>query len=83
MKTVARELDLRGRRAEEVEPLLDAYLSDAALAGRAEVRIIHGYGTGAVRSIVRELAAHHQLVRSFRSAEPDEGGDGATVIHLR
>jgi len=82
-RTVPSELDLRGKRADEVEPLLDSYLSDAAVARRPWVRIIHGFGTGTVRNIVRDMAAHHPLVHSYRSAEPDEGGDGATVIELR
>jgi DNA mismatch repair protein MutS2 len=83
VKEVQPELDLRGRRADEVEPLLDSYLSDAALGGRRSVRIIHGFGTGTVRSIIREQAAHHPLVKSFHSAPPNEGGDGATIIEMK
>jgi DNA mismatch repair protein MutS2 len=83
IKEVPRELDLRGRRAEEVEPLLDAYLSDAALGALRQVRVIHGFGTGTVRAIIREQAAHHPLVKSFHGAPPDEGGDGATIIELK
>ncbi len=82
VKRVPLELDLRGRRADEVEVALDTYLSDAAQSNLAEARIIHGIGTGAVRSIVREFLARHPLVKSFRAGERDEGGDGATVIRL-
>jgi len=82
-KTVSSELDLRGRRAEEIEPLLDSYLGDAALSGRRSVRIIHGFGTGTVRSIIRDLASGHPLVKSFHPAPPNEGGDGATIIDLK
>ena len=82
-KTMSLELDLRGRRAEEVELLLDRYLNDAAVADLREVRIIHGFGTGTVRSMVRELAARHPLVRSFCSPSRNEGGDGVTVIQLK
>jgi len=76
------ELDLRGKRAEEVEPELDSYLNDVSLAGFQEVRIIHGYGTGTVRQIVREMLASYPLVKSFRSGELGEGGDGVTVVKL-
>ncbi len=76
------EYDLRGRRADEVEPALDAYLNDAAQSSLIEVRIIHGIGTGTVRSIVREFLEGHPLVKSFRAGERDEGGDGATVVRL-
>jgi DNA mismatch repair protein MutS2 len=82
-RSVPIELDLRGKRAEEIEPLLDSYLSDAAVARLPWVRIIHGFGTGAVRSIVRDMAGRHPLVKSFKSAEQNEGGDGATIINLR
>jgi DNA mismatch repair protein MutS2 len=76
------ELDLRGKRAEEVEPLLESYLNDAAQSNLIEVRIIHGIATGTVRNIVRESLARHPLVKSFRSGERNEGGDGATVVRL-
>jgi len=79
---VARQLDLRGKRADEIEPELDMYLDDAARAGLPEVRIIHGVGTGTVRQIVRDFLTGHPLARSFRAGERDEGGDGATVVKL-
>jgi DNA mismatch repair protein MutS2 len=82
-KAVPMELDLRGKRAEEIEPLLDSYLSDAAVAKLPWVRIIHGFGTGAVRSIVRDMASRHPLARSYKGAEQNEGGDGATIITLK
>jgi DNA mismatch repair protein MutS2 len=76
------ELDLRGRRADEVEPALDAYLNDAAQSNLNEVRIIHGIGTGTVRNIVRELLTRHPLAKSFRAGEHDEGGDGVTMVRI-
>jgi DNA mismatch repair protein MutS2 len=76
------ELDLRGKRADEVEPALDAYLNDAAQSNIMEARIIHGIATGTVRSIVREFLKSHPLVKSFRPGERDEGGDGVTVVRL-
>ncbi len=82
IRTAPLEFDLRGRRADEVEPALDTYLNDAAQSSLIEVRIIHGIGTGTVRSIVREFLEGHPLVKSFRAGERDEGGDGATVVRL-
>ncbi|MCJ7522831.1 MAG: Smr/MutS family protein, partial [Dehalococcoidia bacterium] len=76
------ELDLRGKRADEVSPELDRYLNDASLAGLGQVRIIHGYGTGTVRQIVREMLTSHSLVKSYRPGERGEGGDGVTVVKL-
>jgi DNA mismatch repair protein MutS2 len=76
------QLDLRGKRADEVEPALDSYLNEAAQSNLSEVRIIHGIATGTVRNIVREFLARHPLVKSFRAGERNEGGDGATVVRM-
>jgi len=76
------ELDLRGKRAEEVELALDDYLNEASLYGLSQVRIIHGIGTGTVRQIVREVLASHPLVTSFRAGEKGEGGDGVTMVSV-
>jgi DNA mismatch repair protein MutS2 len=76
------ELDLRGKRASEVQGIMDNYLNDAFLGNFSQVRIIHGYGTGAVRQIVRELLACHPLVSSFTPGAGGEGGDGVTIVTL-
>jgi DNA mismatch repair protein MutS2 len=81
-RRVPMEFDLRGKRADEVEPALDTYLNDAAQSNLIEVRIIHGIATGTVRNIVREFLTRHPLVKSFRAGERDEGGDGATIVRL-
>jgi DNA mismatch repair protein MutS2 len=79
---VSLELDLRGKRAEEVEPLLESYLNEASLCGLSRVRIIHGIGTGTVRQIVRETLASHPLATSFQPGEQSEGGDGVTIVNM-
>ena len=81
-KTMSYELDLRGKRAEEVGPELDSYLNDVSVANFSQVRIIHGFGTGVVRQIVRDILASHPLVKSFRPGGKGEGGDGVTVVEL-
>ena len=81
-RPVSAELDLRGKRAEEIEWLLDNYINGASLANLSEVCIIHGFGTGTVRNIVRELLASHPLIKSFRPGEKGEGGDGVTIVKL-
>ena len=74
----ASELDLRGRTAQEAREALRGFVDTAALAGREEVRVIHGRGTGAIRKAVRDELARHPLVASH---EPDSA-DGATVVRL-
>ena len=79
---VATQLDIRGTRVEQALEELDSYLNDAVMSGMSTVRIVHGKGTGALRSAVREQLAHHPLVKSFTSPPPQEGGDGVTIVKL-
>ena len=79
---VATQLDIRGSRVEQALEELDSYLNDAVMTGMSTVRIVHGKGTGALRSAVREHLAHHPLVKSFTSPPPQDGGDGVTIVNL-
>jgi DNA mismatch repair protein MutS2 len=72
------ELDLRGRTAQEAREAVRDLVDQAALAGRAEVRVIHGRGTGAVRQAVRDELAKHPLV----DGQESDSADGATVVRL-
>ena len=82
-RTISRELLLLGKTADEACDLVEQYLDDAFMAGLADVRLIHGKGTGALRKAVRRLLSGHPLVESFRDGEPSEGGTGATVAALK
>ena len=76
------ELRLRRLTVDEALPLLHQFLHDTYIAGFRQVRIIHGKGTGTLRLMVRRELAGHPLVKSFRSGERDDGGDGVTVAEL-
>jgi DNA mismatch repair protein MutS2 len=80
---ISSELDLRGKRADEVPYLLDRFLNDAFLASLNQVRIIHGYATGTVRNIVRDMLGKHDLVSSFEPGVKGEGGDGVTIAMIK
>jgi len=80
---VAAELMLIGRTTDEARDLVEKYLDDAFMAGMANVRLVHGKGTGALRKAVRTVLSDHPLVESFRDGEPGEGGAGATVAALK
>ena len=81
-RQVKSELDLRGHRVDEALDKVETLLNEAALSGVAEVRIIHGRGTGALRRAVREYLKGHPLTSSYGSA--DEGAnDGVTVVELK
>ena len=77
------ELMIIGRTVDEAKPEIDRFLDRAALAGTAEVRIVHGHGTGRLRAAVRQFLRGHPHVESHRPGEPREGGDGATVVTIR
>jgi DNA mismatch repair protein MutS2 len=72
------ELDIRGRRAQEARESVRAFVDDAALAGLAQVRVVHGRGTGAVRAAVREELDRHPLVERREA----DSADGATIAYL-
>lgn len=76
------QIEVRAWRVEQVLPVLEKYIHEAYLAGLPEVRVIHGKGTGVLRQVVREQLAQNPLVRSFRTAEPRDGGEGVTVVEL-
>ena len=83
MRSVAPELMLIGRTTDEARDLVEKYLDDAFMAGMANVRLVHGKGTGALRKAVRTVLSDHPLVDSYRDGEPAEGGNGATVAALK
>jgi DNA mismatch repair protein MutS2 len=76
-------LDIHGLRVEEALRLADKYLDDAVLMGMESVRIVHGRGTGALRSAIAEMLKGHAHVASFRPGSPEEGGMGVTVATLK
>ncbi|RMF76411.1 MAG: hypothetical protein D6738_01470 [Acidobacteria bacterium] len=82
VREVPAELHLIGLRVDEAVPRLERYLDEAALSGRREVRVVHGFGTGRLRKAVREALAAHPAVRAWRDGAPAEGGAGATVVEL-
>lgn len=78
------ELNLIGMRVEEALSALDHYLDQAVVHRIKNVRIIHGVGTGALRSAVwKDLASRKNMIRSYASGGPGEGGLGATVVELK
>ncbi|WP_457679152.1 endonuclease MutS2 [Thermovibrio sp.] len=77
------EIKLIGMRGEEALRSLEAFLDDAAKVGVKEVRIIHGYGEGILKRLVREYLKESPYVSSYRKGGPTEGGDGVTIAELK
>ena len=80
---VSLELDLRGERFEDALLKVEKYIDDALLAGYPRVSIIHGKGTGALRTGVQEYLKHHRSVKRIRLGEAGEGGSGITVVEFK
>ncbi len=79
---ISNTLDLRGERVEEALDNLEAYLDKASLANLSPVYVIHGHGTGALKSAVRDFISTSPYVAKFRVGEDAEGGDGVSVIDI-
>ena len=80
---ISNTLDLRGERVEEALDKLEAYLDKASLANLSPVYIIHGHGTGALKSAVRDFISTSPYVAKYRVGEDSEGGDGVSVIDIK
>lgn len=76
-------LDLRGLRADVAISEVAKFLDNAVLAGRDEVEIIHGRGTGALRKEVHNFLKISPSATAFRLGNEDEGGDGVTIVTLQ
>ena len=79
-KTVSPELNLIGKRAEEAKNELLSYLDGAKRCAMKEVRVIHGFGTGALRNMVWEVIKSDKMIKEARYGGANEGGMGATII---
>lgn len=82
-RRVGLELDIRGMLVDEALAVVDRYLDDAFLSGLSEVNIIHGKGTGALRTGVQDYLRRHSRVKSFRIGNYGEGDAGVTVVTLK
>lgn len=76
-------IDLHAFAPRDVLGVVRDYLDAAVERGFAEVRVIHGRGTGFQRERVRELLASHPAVASFADAPASRGHWGATIVRLR
>ena len=80
---VAQEIDLRGMEAIEAVLAAERYLDSAVMARLKTVTIIHGKGTGALRSAIQDMLRHNKSVKSFRLGRFGEGETGVTIVELK
>jgi len=80
---ISNRMDIRGMRVEEAIGVVSKYIDDAYLANLDIIQIVHGKGTGALRSSIQEYLSTHKNVEKFRDGERHEGGWGVTVVNLK
>lgn len=82
VRTAATTLDLRGARVDEALERVDGFIDELLRRRERAGFVLHGHGTGALKSAVREHLAASRHVDRSRPAEPDEGGDAFTVFWI-
>jgi DNA mismatch repair protein MutS2 len=78
----APSLDVRGERAEDAVRLIEQFFDRLTMSGDAVAVVLHGHGTGALKSTVRTFLKNSPYAKAFRPGESAEGGDGVTVVSL-
>lgn len=81
-ENIRTELDLRGNNLEDAILEVDRFLDEAFLSNLGQVYIIHGKGTGVLRSGIQEYLRKHRNVKQYRFGNFGEGGNGVTVVEF-
>ena len=76
-------IDLRGLTAEDAFIETDRFIDNALLAGLNEVTLLHGKGTGALRTALHEYLRKHPHCEKFRLGQYGEGDAGVTIVTLK
>jgi DNA mismatch repair protein MutS2 len=77
------EINVIGSHAEEAVGRVERFLDEAMVAELRTLRIIHGFGTGALRRSIAEFLRAHPFVSSFHPAQDNQGGGGVTIVELK
>jgi DNA mismatch repair protein MutS2 len=80
---VSSEINVIGANSEDAVGRVERFLDDAAVNDLKNLRIIHGYGTGALRRSIAEFLRVHPYVSNFGPAPDNQGGGGVTVVELK
>ena len=81
--SVSPEVNLIGMTTDEAVPAMEKYLDDAYLAHLPSVRVVHGRGTGALKTACQKRLKQLKYVKDFRLGEFGEGGTGVTIVTFK
>ncbi|MBQ2897526.1 MAG: endonuclease MutS2 [Clostridia bacterium] len=81
--TISPQIDVRGMYAQEAVDKVDKFLDDASVANLPQITVVHGKGTGALKSAIHELLKGHHAVKDFRLGVYGEGEAGVTVVKMK
>lgn len=82
-KAIKSECNVIGMRVEEALAMIDKYLDSVLYNRMYDVRLIHGHGTGALRTAIHKYLKNNKHIDSFRLGGEGEGGMGATIVSLK
>ncbi|MFK7899235.1 MAG: endonuclease MutS2, partial [Cyclobacteriaceae bacterium] len=77
------QVDIRGKRADEVNQELDSFLNKALIDGFDQIRVLHGKGHGVLRTMTRNYLKGLSFVDRYENEAVEAGGDGITVVYLK
>ncbi len=82
-KSISSEINVIGQNVDEACFSIDKYLDNCVLSGLPSIRIVHGKGTGALRTGIHKFLKSHPHVKSFRVGTFGEGEMGVTIVELK
>ena len=83
VKSISSEINVIGQNVDEACFSIDKYLDNCILSGLPSIRIVHGKGTGALRTGIHKFLKSHPHVKSFRIGTFGEGEMGVTIVELK
>lgn len=82
-KRISSEINLVGQRVEDGLVMMEEYLDRANAAHMSSVKVIHGIGTGALRSALRDRLKRLSYVKSFKDGDYYDGGSAVTIVEFK